>query len=68
MVIFKKEILPTPLKTSVHLNVLIDWNNFLIEYALPFLTFREERRAKHTVDRKQKKENMLGARRGLVMA
>ncbi|XDV50523.1 hypothetical protein PO909_019570, partial [Leuciscus waleckii] len=29
---------------------------------------REERRAKQTVDRKQKKENMLGARRGLVMA
>uniref|UniRef100_A0A672P6Q7 SAP domain-containing protein n=2 Tax=Sinocyclocheilus grahami TaxID=75366 RepID=A0A672P6Q7_SINGR len=29
---------------------------------------REERRAKHTEDRKQKKENMLDARRGLVMA
>ncbi|KAK2896889.1 hypothetical protein Q8A67_011377 [Cirrhinus molitorella] len=29
---------------------------------------REERRAKHTEDRKQKKEKMMGARRGLVMA
>ncbi|XP_051503714.1 nucleolar and spindle-associated protein 1 [Myxocyprinus asiaticus] len=29
---------------------------------------REERRAKHTDYRKQKKENMLGARRGLVLA
>ncbi|XP_043111852.1 nucleolar and spindle-associated protein 1 [Puntigrus tetrazona] len=29
---------------------------------------REERRAKQTEDRKQKKEKMLGARRGLVMA
>ncbi|XP_052006959.1 nucleolar and spindle-associated protein 1 [Xyrauchen texanus] len=29
---------------------------------------REERRAKHTDNRKQKKENMLGARRGLVLA
>lgn len=29
---------------------------------------RDERRAKHQGDRKQKKENMLGARRGLVMA
>ncbi|CAK6975610.1 nucleolar and spindle-associated protein 1 [Scomber scombrus] len=28
---------------------------------------RAERRTKHTEDRKQKKENMLGARRGLVM-
>uniref|UniRef100_UPI0037E810A9 nucleolar and spindle-associated protein 1 n=1 Tax=Semicossyphus pulcher TaxID=241346 RepID=UPI0037E810A9 len=28
---------------------------------------RGERRAKHTEDRKQKKESMLGARRGLVM-
>nr|XP_046163708.1 nucleolar and spindle-associated protein 1 isoform X2 [Oncorhynchus gorbuscha] len=28
---------------------------------------REERRTKQTEDRKQKKENMLGARRGLVM-
>ncbi|XP_036431075.1 LOW QUALITY PROTEIN: nucleolar and spindle-associated protein 1 [Colossoma macropomum] len=29
---------------------------------------RDERRIKHTEDRKQKKEKMLGARRGLVMA
>ncbi|XP_017573706.1 nucleolar and spindle-associated protein 1 isoform X1 [Pygocentrus nattereri] len=29
---------------------------------------RDERRIKHTKDRKQKKEKMLGARRGLVMA
>ncbi|XP_058651056.1 nucleolar and spindle-associated protein 1 isoform X2 [Onychostoma macrolepis] len=58
----------TALNKSVHTDSGVTVPSHQKNYKQHQVQTREERRAKHTEDRKQKKEKMLGSRRGLVIA
>lgn len=58
----------TALHKSVHTDSGVTVPSHQKNYKQHQVQTREERRAKHTEDRKQKKEKMLGSRRGLVIA
>uniref|UniRef100_A0A8C6WYU3 Nucleolar and spindle associated protein 1 n=1 Tax=Neogobius melanostomus TaxID=47308 RepID=A0A8C6WYU3_9GOBI len=54
-------------KENTAANKSMTMNSHQKNYKQQPIQTRENRRAKHTEDRKQKKNNLLGARRGLVM-
>ncbi|XP_076013857.1 nucleolar and spindle-associated protein 1 [Genypterus blacodes] len=54
-------------KENTAVNQSVVSNSHQKNYKQHQVQTRENRRTKHTEDRKQKKENLLGARRGLVM-
>ncbi|KAF7658647.1 hypothetical protein LDENG_00009850 [Lucifuga dentata] len=52
---------------NTEVNKSVTSNSHQKNYKQHQVQTREQRRVKHTEDRKQKKENLLGARRGLVL-